>query len=216
MFLFGWIGGVTGITIGTEQINMTAHNTMRLPGHFHATVVGGTTLAFMGLTYYLIPLIFRRELKLKGWATWQPYVYGVGMLLTSLGMIASGLQGVSRRHWDITFSNAIFPVSIPGTVDLSLAVMGVGAIIGVIGGIMFMAIVLLSVFTGKRLEARQLLLVTGSENPLLDSINVSYEDMERPAVRPRGTFVIAIAFLMFFALYYFSNWWLLGRSWIVH
>ncbi|MFQ5421381.1 MAG: cbb3-type cytochrome c oxidase subunit I, partial [Anaerolineae bacterium] len=45
MFLFGWIGGVTGVTIGTEQINLTAHNTLRLPGHFHATVVSGTTLA---------------------------------------------------------------------------------------------------------------------------------------------------------------------------
>jgi hypothetical protein len=28
-------------------------------------VVSGTTLAFMGFTYYIIPLIFRKELKLK-------------------------------------------------------------------------------------------------------------------------------------------------------
>ncbi|MGZ7274481.1 cbb3-type cytochrome c oxidase subunit I, partial [Streptococcus pyogenes] len=66
--IFGWVGGVTGVVIGTEQINMLVHNTMRLPGHFHATVVSGTTTAFMGLTYYLIPLIFRKELKLKKWA----------------------------------------------------------------------------------------------------------------------------------------------------
>ncbi|HHH42135.1 MAG TPA: cytochrome C oxidase subunit I, partial [Chloroflexi bacterium] len=83
--IFGWIGGVTGVTIGTEQINMLAHNTLRVPGHFHATVVAGTTLAFMGLTYYLIPLIFRRELKLKRWATWQPYIFGLGMALVSIG-----------------------------------------------------------------------------------------------------------------------------------
>ena len=76
MILFGWIGGVTGVTIGTEQINMLVHNTLRLPGHFHATVVGGTTTAFMGFTYYVIPLIFRKELKLKKWAVWQPYVFG--------------------------------------------------------------------------------------------------------------------------------------------
>ncbi|MCP5097792.1 MAG: cytochrome c oxidase subunit I, partial [Chloroflexi bacterium] len=90
MFLFGWIGGVTGVTIGTEQINMVAHNTMRLPGHFHATVVSGTTLAFMVLSYYLVPLIFRKELKLKKWASLQPYVFGGGMLLVSIGMIAAG------------------------------------------------------------------------------------------------------------------------------
>ncbi|MCP4420301.1 MAG: cytochrome c oxidase subunit I, partial [Chloroflexi bacterium] len=113
MGVFGWIGGVTGVTIGTEQINMTAHNTMRLPGHFHATVVSGTTLAFMGITYYLIPLIFRRELKFKKVASYQPYVFAAGMLLVSIGMIAAGLQGVSRRHWDITFAGAPFSTDVP-------------------------------------------------------------------------------------------------------
>jgi cytochrome c oxidase subunit 1 len=210
MIIFGWIGGVTGITIGTEQINMTAHNTMRLPGHFHATVVGGTTLAFMGLTYYLIPLIFRKELKLKKWAIWQPYVFGAGMTMVSIGMIVSGLQGVSRRHWDITFAGVV-----PGTVNLSLALFGIGALIAVVGGIMFMSIVLLSVFTGKRVEANRLTLVASAENPLVDSLSVTEEDMEKPNVQPKGTFVIAIAFLMFFAVYYLSNWWLLGRAWIV-
>ena len=215
MILFGWIGGTTGVTIGTEQINMTAHNTMRLPGHFHATVVGGTTLAFMALTYYLIPLIFRKELKLKKWASWQPYVFGIGMALTSVGMIVSGLQGVSRRHWDITFANALFPASLPGTVDLSLALAGIGALIGVSGGIMFMVVVLLSVFTGKKVEASRLLLVAGDANPVVESASMTEEQMEAPHAQPRGTFVIALAFLMFFVIYYFSNWWILGRTWFV-
>ncbi|MDX1437325.1 MAG: cbb3-type cytochrome c oxidase subunit I, partial [Anaerolineales bacterium] len=195
MVVFGWIGGVTGVTIGTEQINMTAHNTLRLPGHFHATVVAGTTLAFMGLTYYLIPLIFRKDLKFKRLATWQPYVFGLGMVLFSTGMIVSGLQGLPRRSWDISYANALFPAQIPGTAELSLAVMGIGAVIGVIGGIMFMLVVLTSVFTGERKEASSLLLVTGTNNPLVESISVTEKDMEKPSVRPRGTFIIAIAFL---------------------
>ncbi len=215
MIIFGWIGGTTGVTIGTEQLNMTSHNTMRLPGHFHATVVGGTTLAFMALTYYLIPLIFRKEVKLKKLAIWQPYAFGIGIVIMSMGMIVSGLHGVSRRHWDISFANALFPAAIPGTVNLSLAVMGIGAILAVIGGIMFMLVVLVSIFTGKRVEAHQLLLVSGGSNPLKESALVSYEEMEKDHAQPRGTFVIALAFLMFFMLYYFSNWWLLARSWIV-
>ena len=209
MIIFGWIGGVTGVTIGTEQINMLAHNTLRVPGHFHATVVAGTTLAFMGLTYYLIPLIFRRELKLKRWATWQPYVFGLGMALVAIGMIAAGLQGVSRRHWDITFAQAPFPAAIPGTVHLALAILGIGALIAVIGGAMFITIVLASVLTGKRQEARGLLLVvTPSGAPAPPA-----KGEEEP--RPKGTFVIVLAFLTFFAAYYLSNWWLLGRTWIV-
>lgn len=212
MFVFGWIGGVTGVTIGTEQINMMAHNTLRVPGHFHATVVGGTTLAFMGLTYYLIPLIFRRELKLKRWAIWQPYIYGLGMALVSIGMIAAGLQGVSRRHWDITFAQARFPSPVPATVNLALAVLGIGAIIAIIGGAMFLIIVLTSVLTGKSCEATSITLVV--DNPPM--LGYMTEEEERdPTLQPRGTFVIVLAFLIFFAAYYLSNWWLLGRAWFV-
>lgn len=210
MVIFGWIGGITGVTIGTEQINMLAHNTLRLPGHFHATVVGGTTLAFMGFTYYVIPLIFRKELKLKKWAQWQPYVYGVGSALVSLGMILSGLQGVSRRNWDITFSGAI-----PGTVNLTLAILGIGALIAVVGGIMYVTVVLVSILTGPRLEASSLLLTAGTHNPLLESTKLTDQQMEDKQNQPRGTLVLVFAFLVWFAVYYLTNWWLLGRTWFI-
>jgi len=211
MVMFGWVGGVTGVTIGTEQINMLAHNTLRLPGHFHATVVGGTTTAFMGFTYYVIPLIFRKELKLKKWATWQPYVFGAGMFLVSMGMITSGLQGVSRRNWDITFSGAI-----PGTVNLTLAIFGIGAILGVIGGIMYVVVVLASILTGPRLEASNLLLVAGTNNPLLESTKLTDKQMEDKQNQPNGTLVLVITFLIWFAVYYLTNWWLLGRTWFIN
>ncbi len=64
---FGFLGGISGVMMGTEQLNMIIHNTIYVPGHFHATVVIGTTLAFMSLTYFLIPTLFRRELMFPGW-----------------------------------------------------------------------------------------------------------------------------------------------------
>jgi len=211
IILFGWIGGVTGVTIGTEQINMITHNTLRLPGHFHATVVSGTTLAFMGFTYYVIPLIFRKELKLKKWAVLQPYIFGAGMFLVSIGMITSGLQGVARRHWDITFAGTV-----PGTVNITLAILGIGALIAVVGGIMYVAIVLTSILSGPRLEASNLLLVSGTGNPLLESTKLTNEIMERPQNQPKGALVLVFAFLVWFAVYYLANWWLLGRTWFIH
>ncbi len=212
MIIFGWIGGVTGVTIGTEQINMLAHNTMRVPGHFHATVVGGTTLAFMGITYYLIPLIFRRELKFKKLAIWQPYVYGLGMALVAIGMVASGLQGVPRRHWDITFAQAPFQSPVPGTVNLFLAVMGIGALIAIVGGIMYLIVVLGSVLSTKTYEAKQVTLVI---DPPPVAGYLTEEQEKDPHIQPKGTFVLVLAFLTFFAAYYLSNWWLLGRTWFV-
>ena len=59
---FGFLGGTTGVMMGTEQLNLLIHNTIYVPGHFHATVVVGTTLTFMALTYFLIPSLFRREM----------------------------------------------------------------------------------------------------------------------------------------------------------
>jgi cytochrome c oxidase subunit 1 len=198
MFIFGWGGGVTGVVLGTEQLNMLAHNTLRVPGHFHLTVVGGTTLAFMGLTYYLIPLIFRRELKLKGWAKWQPYMYGGGTVIMAVGMIASGIQGVARRSVEAADS-------IPGTVNLSLTFVGIGGVLAAIGGAMFVTIVLASILTGKRQEAQSLTLLV---HPT--PIPAAAMDEHPPA---KGTWALVMGFLTFFVLFYAANWWLLGRTW---
>ncbi len=213
IILFGWVGGVTGVVIGTEQINMLAHNTLRLPGHFHATVVSGTTLAFMGLTYYLIPLIFRKNLKLKKVAQWQPYVFGFGMLLVSIGMIGSGLMGAPRRHWDITFTNAPMQATLPGATQITLAIMGIGAIIAIVGGIMYLLVVLASVFTGPRVEANRLTLVTTNRNPLVEDAIPNRDKEVSGKLIPRGSIILTFTFLAFLLTYYLTNWWLLGRTW---
>jgi len=71
--------GITGVTQGTEQINIIVHNTLRVPGHFHFTVVGGTALAFMAVTYYLIPLVSQRRVRFWAMAKWQPYLFAAGI-----------------------------------------------------------------------------------------------------------------------------------------
>jgi cytochrome c oxidase subunit 1 len=35
---FGFIGGISGVVMGAEQINFLIHNTIYVPGHFHGTV----------------------------------------------------------------------------------------------------------------------------------------------------------------------------------
>jgi cytochrome c oxidase subunit I len=45
------------------------------PGHFHATVVSGTAMAFMGVTWYVIPLIFRKRIAFFPLAKIQPYLF---------------------------------------------------------------------------------------------------------------------------------------------
>jgi cytochrome c oxidase subunit 1 len=76
--LFGVMGGITGLTFGTEQLNMMVHNTLAIPGHFHGTVVAGTSIAFMGIAYVVIRLIALRELLSTRLATLQLYLFGAG------------------------------------------------------------------------------------------------------------------------------------------
>ena len=82
---FGFLGGISGVVIGTEQLNMLMHNTIYVPGHFHATVVIGTTLAFMSFTYLLVPVLFRREMIIPGLAKLQPYLFGLSHVFLRAG-----------------------------------------------------------------------------------------------------------------------------------
>ncbi|MBI4269278.1 MAG: cbb3-type cytochrome c oxidase subunit I, partial [Candidatus Rokubacteria bacterium] len=94
LVLFGFMGGITGVTFGAEQVNIISHNTLRIPGHFHSTVVAGTTLAFMGLTYFVVPLIWRRRIVAPKLATLQVYVFGIGIAIFAAGMTTAGSYAV--------------------------------------------------------------------------------------------------------------------------
>jgi cytochrome c oxidase subunit 1 len=226
VIVFGFVGGITGVTIGTEQINIIVHNTLRVPGHFHATVVSGTAMAFMGATYYLVPLIFRRKVAFWQGARVQPYLFALGMLLLSMGMTFAGSFGVPRRHWDISFSQSVFAVEFNPAVDLVLAVMGIGGIMAVTGALLFVAIAVKSVFFGERIETivqgtRVAGIPQGLTHPPIHAPDADEQNerLHAPArgiagVTP-GTLVLVSVFLVAFMVYYFTNWKLLSVLWKV-
>jgi cytochrome c oxidase subunit 1 len=149
IIIFGFIGGITGVTFGTEQINIIAHNTLRVPGHFHATVVAGTALAFMGVTYYVIPLVFRKQVAFWPLAKIQPFLFGFGMVLFTISMTFAGTFGVSRRHYDNSFTGAPFDIQYSSAVDLMLGIMGIGGILAATAVVIYILIAVWSVFFGK-------------------------------------------------------------------
>jgi cytochrome c oxidase subunit 1 len=221
--VFGFVGGITGVTFGTEQINIIAHNTLRIPGHFHATVVSGTAMAFMGITYYVVPLIFRREIAFMRLARIQPYLFGFGMLIFSMAMTFAGSFGVPRRHWDITFSQAPFGVEFSPAVDLVIGVMALGGLLAIAGGGIYILITVASVFFGKRLDAAEsgrgatakgLPLGLISPPRALVAADEAALTSHALGVAP-GTMVLVGVFLAAFITYYFVNWKLLSVVWKV-
>jgi cytochrome c oxidase subunit 1 len=222
--VFGFVGGITGVTFGTEQINIIAHNTLRIPGHFHATVVSGTALAFMGITYYVIPLIFRREVSFFRLAKIQPYLFAIGMLVFSMAMTFAGSFGVPRRHWDITFSGAPFIAQFSPAVDLVMAVTALGGLVGILGGAIYIIVTVHSVFLGRKLAPDESGVgAVGKGLPLgivkpPRALGPGDDDSALPstALGPvPGTMVLVGIFLVAFIVYYFVNWKLLSIVWQV-
>ncbi len=217
LLIFGFLGGITGVTVGTEQINIIAHNTLRIPGHFHTTVVGGTALAFMALTYYLLPLIFRRKVAFWGMAKLQPYVFAAGITTMSMGMTFAGVFGVPRRHWDISFSQAPFTMEFPPAVDLLMALVGLGGVTAAIGGLMYILVAVKSVFFGEKLDLERLEpRMAGVPQGVAKLPAQVHSGPAAEAVHEGGTpgtVVLVFVFLAVFVLYYFTNWKLLSMIW---
>jgi cytochrome c oxidase subunit I len=149
LVIFGFLGGITGVTLGTEQVNIIAHNTMRIPGHFHATVVGGTTLAFMGLTYYVVPLLFRREFHLRRLVRIQPWIFAAGITLMAVSMSLAGSYGVPRRTWDMEFSGGPVEVGFDAGAHLMMGLAGLGGVLAFIGMLIFILLTVAAVLFGR-------------------------------------------------------------------
>ncbi|MEK7667716.1 MAG: cbb3-type cytochrome c oxidase subunit I [Gemmatimonadota bacterium] len=227
IILFGFIGGITGVTFGTEQINIIAHNTLRVPGHFHATVVAGTALAFMGATYYVIPLVLRKQIAFWPVAKIQPYLFAIGMALFTTSMTFAGTFGVPRRHYDITFPGAALTVQFSPAVDLLLAIMGIGGILAATSATLYIVISAWSVFFGKSLpeDAKEGMAMGfhGVPQGVLrlpkqvhgadagEAATPAHEE----ALKAKGTYVLVGIFLLAFVVYYFVNWKLLSFVWKV-
>lgn len=215
--LFGILGGISGVIMGGIQVNIIAHNTLIVPAHFHMTVVAGTTLAFMAMSYILVPLIVKRDLFLPAVARWQPWVYSVGMVIFGFGMGFAGHYGLPRRHFDIGFggspmANDIFADPMIG---FTLAALGIGALIAITGGAMFIVVAAGTVFLGKRSDTPNIGPVSAAAFAPSEAepihVPVAGEGFQSP-----GTLFLAGFWLAVFVLLYAWSWLELGDvGWLV-
>jgi len=210
LVLFGFIGGISGVVLGTEQLNVLMHNTLYAPGHFHGTVVAGTTLAFMAITYYVLPLIFQRDIIWPKLAKYQPYIFGIGAAGISLFMMGAGTLGVPRRHWDITFADANLGFEIAPGAFLMMALNGLSAILAAVGGLLYIAITVGTVLFGRRLDREAVPLTF----PLHSAAKVVGQYGSYNTVKLPGTITLVAVFFIAFLLYYFINWKYLSEVWL--
>lgn len=118
-FLLFIAGGIIGHLI--SGVNVV------IPAHYHGSIVG-VSLALMGVVYLYIPVSGR-------WALLQPYLYGGGQLLHIAGLAWSGGYGTLRKT--------------PGAAQTiegqtAMGLMGFGGLLSIIGGLLFVILILRS------------------------------------------------------------------------
>ena len=207
IIIFGFIGGITGVVMSVEQVNMIIHNTIYVPGHFHGTVAGGTTLAFMGLIYYLIPVLFQRQLIMKPLAALQPWLFGIGISILAVALMGAGTLGVPRRHWDITFAGQALSFEFPGMAQLMMTIGEIGGVLSVVGGAAFCVIVVGSILMGEPVPANAKNIVA----PPADA--GGHKEIGAGGLEAPGTFVLAMTLFVCLVLYYFVNFKYLATLW---
>ena len=94
LFMFGGIGGLTN---ASYNVNLVIHNTAWVPGHFHLTVATAVTLSFIGITYWMVPMLSGKRLWSRKVALTQAWTWFVGMVIFSNAMHMLGLLGAPRR-----------------------------------------------------------------------------------------------------------------------
>ncbi len=126
--LFG-AGGLIGYAI--------SGNNVRIPAHYHGAIVG-VTIALMGLAYWLLPR-FGFATAPPRLATWQIRLYGGGQLLHILGLVWSGGYGAQRKVADGA------AVMRPLEQTIGMGLMGLGGLIAIVGGMLFVVAVIVAV-----------------------------------------------------------------------
>lgn len=105
-----------------------------VPAHYHGSIVG-VTLAFMGWVYWMLPRLGFRTPDPR-LARWQPLVYGGGQLMHILGLAWSGGYGVQRK---VAGSEQVL-LGLPERIGMGM--MGLGGLIAIVGGLMFVLVCL--------------------------------------------------------------------------
>jgi cytochrome c oxidase subunit 1/terminal oxidase heme-binding subunit I len=132
--------GVTGIANANISFDSIIHNSMWVPGHFHAMIFWSIVPAGFATLYYMIPMLTGRmwySTKL-GWIHMVGYMIGTAMVV--VGFDALGLAGLIRRA-------EIYPI-IPAYVTPEV-VASVGAMIADFATLIWLGNLVITLLKGR-------------------------------------------------------------------
>ena len=142
-------GGLTGVFLGTNAVDIQLHDTYFVVAHFHFIMAGAGLFGLLAAVYYWFPKMFGRHMneplsKVHFWLTFIAY-YGVFFPMHYLG-----ISGMMRRMYDANTYDYLKPFQNVNTfISISAFILGIAQVI-------FLVNYFWSMFKGKKVE---------SENP---------------------------------------------------
>jgi cytochrome c oxidase subunit 1 len=97
LFLFTF-GGMTGVAVATQSLDVHWHDTYFVVAHFHFIMVGGSLTAFLGAAHYWFPKMFGRMYSERIGLLTSTSVF-FGFLLTFIPQFLLGNAGMPRRYY---------------------------------------------------------------------------------------------------------------------
>lgn len=128
LLLFMYGGFLAGLIRGQNVV---------IPAHYHGSIVG-ITLAFMGIVYLFLPKFNYKDVSNWKLAFWQPIIYGGGQILHISGLAWSGGYGVLRKTPGVANEISL-------NIKIAMGFMGLGGLLAIIGGLMFIVVVIKAV-----------------------------------------------------------------------
>ena len=142
MFTFSF-GGIGGLINASYNLNVIVHNSAWMPGHLHLTVGTATTLTFMGISYWLVPVLSGKALWSRWMALAQAWLWAIGMLIFSHALHILGMLGMPRRTM-ISQAPYLQPEWKPYLQDV-----GLGGTILFISGLLYFLNIVLTIAASK-------------------------------------------------------------------
>ncbi len=135
LLLFVYGGFLAGLIQGQNVV---------IPAHYHGSIVG-VTLAFMGISYLLLERFGYKNIASLKLAYWQPIVYGAGQIMHISGLAYSGGYGGLQRKTPCGGGVDLAP-----DIKAAMGFMGMGGLLAIIGGLLFVVVVARAVYGKKK------------------------------------------------------------------
>jgi cytochrome c oxidase subunit 1 len=129
-------------------------------------------------------------------------------------MMGAGTLGVSRRHWDMGFTDAALTFKYPAAAYLMMGLNGLSAILASLGGALYVLIAVGTILWGKPVTAANVVESLGPMPKRAASAVVAKHGDAGTWHLP-GTYILVTIFFVAFVLYYFVNWKYLSQLWLM-